>query len=61
MHAVTFLRHFGKKEYFLLLVMIFSVQYFFIAGFGLAAMSGCLLGVAVISFLRGYYGYERVG
>jgi hypothetical protein len=61
MHAVTYLRHFSKKEYFLLLVMIFSVQYFFIAGLGLAAMCGCLLGTAVVSFVAGYYGYERVG
>jgi len=61
MHTVTFLRHFSKKEYFLLLVMIFSVQYFFIAGLGLATMGGCLLGTAILSFFTGYYGYERVG
>jgi hypothetical protein len=59
MHGVTFLRHFSKKEYFLLLVMIFSVQYFFIMSFGLAAMCGCLAAVTVLSFFRGYYDYQR--
>jgi len=59
MHGVTFLRHFSKKEYFLLLVMIFSLQYFFIMSFGLAAMFGCLAAAAVLSFFKGYYVYQR--
>jgi hypothetical protein len=59
MHGVTYLRHLSKKEYFLVLVMIFSVQYFFIMSFGLAAMFGCLAAAGVLSFFKGYYVYQR--
>lgn len=61
MHGITYLRHFGRKEYLVLLLMIFSVQYFFLAGIGLGPMALVLSTAAVLTFWIGYYRFERTG
>ncbi|MBS1663432.1 MAG: hypothetical protein JST68_20485 [Bacteroidetes bacterium] len=59
MHTISYLQHFTRREYLTLLLMIFSVQYFFMGWLGLWPMFGVLLAAAGIAFYAGYYRFER--
>lgn len=59
MHAISFLQPFSRREYLILLLLIFSVQYFFMGWLGLWPMCGLLFIAAIISFFAGYYQFER--
>src|SRR5258708_1244920 len=59
MNGITFLRNFSRKEYLFLLLMIFCVQYVFLAWIGLLLLCGVLFAAAFVSFLAGYYRFGR--
>ena len=60
MHSITFVRNFSRKEYLFAVLMIFCMQYVFLAGIGLTLLCGVLFVAAIACFLLGYYRFERV-
>jgi len=59
MNGISFLRHFGRREYGIVLLMIFSVQYIFMGFIGLVPLCVVVFVAAIVSFLAGYYRFER--
>lgn len=59
MNGISFLRHFGRREYGIVLLMIFSVQYIFMGFIGLIPLCVVVFVAAIVSFLAGYYRFER--
>lgn len=59
MNGICFLRHFSKREYFMVVLMGFCIEYFFMGATGLLWLAICLFAAAIISFLSGYYRFGR--
>jgi hypothetical protein len=59
MNSITFSGNFSRKEYLFLLLMIFCVEYIFLGGMGLPLLCGLLFATAIVTFLTGYYRFQR--
>ena len=57
--SISFLRHFNKKDYFKVIVVIFFVEYALLITAGVTALAVIFLLLSVFIFLRNYYRFEE--
>lgn len=59
MNSITFIQNFSTKEYVKILIMLFFIACIFLPSFGLTSLYLFFLTVAMLTFFKSYYQFEK--